>query len=213
VAPTVTIAAPAANATPILKSSVASSFSCSDGAAPPASGVASCVGTAANGANINTATVGPKTFSVTATDVAGNSTTVTTNYTVTYAMTLAPLKTPVNQGSAVPVQWALKDALGTPINSLATLLKMESVFNGPVPTGGCVASASGTKELLYSPATGATGGSNFRLVTGGYQFNWDTTTTSTAPTITGKGCYTVLLYLDERPDLTNPRMSTAVQLK
>jgi hypothetical protein len=214
VVPTVTITAPADSATPILKSSVASSFSCSDGTAPPASGVASCVGTVANGSNINTATVGPKTFTVTATDVAGNSTTVTKNYTVIYAMTLSPLKTPANQGSAVPIQWALKDALGNSISSLATMLKMESVFNSAVvPAGGCVASATGTKELLYSPATGAAGGSNFRLVTGGYQFNWDTTTTSTAPIVTGKGCYTVLIYLNDRPDLTNPRLTTPVQLK
>ena len=213
-APTVTITAPANNATPILKSTLASSFSCSDGTAPPASGVASCVGTVANGSNINTATVGPKTFTVTAKDVAGNTTAVTRDYTVIYAMTLSPLKTPANQGSAVPVQWALKDAQGNSINSLATMLKMESVFNSAVvPAGGCVASASGTKELLYSPATGAAGGSNFRLVTGGYQFNWDTTTTSTLPTITGKGCYTVLIYLNDRPDLTNPRITTPVQLK
>jgi len=124
------------------------------------------------------------------------------------------LKTPANQGSAVPIQWALKDALGNSISSLATMLKMESVFNSAVvPAGGCVASATGTKELLYSPATGAAGGSNFRLVTGGYQFNWDTTTTSTAPIVTGKGCYTVLIYLNDRPDLTNPRLTTPVQLK
>jgi len=82
-----------------------------------------------------------------------------------------------------------------------------------VPAGGCVASATGIREVLYSPATGATGGSNFRLVIGGYQFNWDTTTTTTAPIVTAKGCYTVLIYLDERPDLTNPRLSSAVQLK
>ena len=215
VAPTVTITAPANNATPILKSPLAASFTCSDGTVPPASGLATstCVGTVANGSNINTATVGPKTFTVTATDRAGNTATVTNNYTVIYAMTLQPLKTPANLGSAVPIQWALKDAQGNPINSLATMLKMESVFNGPVPAGGCVASATGTKELLYSPATGAAGGSDFRLVSGGYRFNWDTTTTSTAPIVTGKGCYTVLIYLNDRPDLTNPRITTPVQLK
>jgi hypothetical protein len=214
VAPTVTITAPANNATPILKSSLASNFSCSDGTAPPASGVASCVGTVANGSNINTATVGSKTFEVTATDRAGNTTTVTHNYTVIYAMTLQPLKTPATQGSAVPIQWALKDALGNPINSLATMLKMESVFNSAVvPAGGCVASATGTRELLYSPATGAAGGSDFRLVSGGYRFNWDSTTASKAPIVTGKGCYTMLIYLNDRPDLTSPRLTTPVQLK
>ena len=68
----------------------------------------------------------------------------------------------------MPVSWVLKDALGANISSLTTLVKMESVFNGAVPAGGCVASSVGTKALLYSPATGATGGSDFRLVSGGY---------------------------------------------
>jgi hypothetical protein len=47
---------------------------------------------------------------------------------------------------------------------------MESVFNGAVPAGGCVASSVGTKVNLYDPATGAKGGSDFRLVSGGYRF-------------------------------------------
>ena len=73
-----------------------------------------------------------------------------------------------------------------------------------------MASTTGTYETLYSPATGATGGSNFRTVSGGYQFNWDTTTASTAPIITGKGCYTVLITLN---DGSNAKMTNAVQLK
>jgi hypothetical protein len=131
-----------------------------------------------------------------------------------YTVILSQLKTPAQQGSAVPISWQLKDASGKLISSLSTLLKIESVFNGPAPANGpCVASASGTRETLFSLPNGATGSSSFRLVLSGYQFNWDTTTTSTAPTITGKGCYTALLYLNDRPDLTNPRMTSAVQLK
>ena len=87
---------------------------------------------------------------------------------------------------------------------------MESVFNGAVPQGGCVASVNGTYEKLYDPATGATGGSNFRLVSGGYQFNWDTTTASTTPIVTGKGCYTVLITLN---DGSISKKTNAVQLK
>jgi VCBS repeat-containing protein len=123
-----------------------------------------------------------------------------------YTLILAPMKSPANLGSAVPISWQLKNSAGTFINSLSTLLKMESVFNGPVPPGGCVASASGTTVTLYNPATGATGGSSFRLVSGGYQFNWDTTTA--VPT--GKGCYTILLTLN---DQSAPRKTTPVQLK
>jgi hypothetical protein len=83
---------------------------------------------------------------------------------------------------------------------------MESVFNGAAPAGGCVASSVGTKFTLYSPATGATGGSGFRLASGGYTINWDSSTANS----TGKGCYTVLLTLD---DGSAPRLTTAVQLK
>jgi len=46
---------------------------------------------------------------------------------------------------------------------------------------------SGAPHILGSAylaevSTGATGGSNFRTVSGGYQFNWDSTTAATAPT-------------------------------
>ena len=110
----------------------------------------------------------------------------------------------------MPVSWKLKDALGNDVVSLNTLSKMESVFNGAPPQGGCVASASGTKETLFNLPIGATGNSSFRLVSGGYQFNWDTTTTMTQPVVTGKGCYTLLIYL---ADPTSPKLTTPVQLK
>ena len=45
--------------------------------------IASCVGTVPNGAAIDTSTIGPHTFTVTATDVDGSTATVTTHYTVT----------------------------------------------------------------------------------------------------------------------------------
>ena len=133
--------------------------------------------------------------------------------TTKYQVVLSPLKTPAQQGSAVPIAWSLKDAAGKPVTSLSTLLKMESVYNGPVPAGGCVASASGARETLFSQPEGATGASSFRLVSGGFQFNWDTTTTTTAPTLTAKGCYTVLLHLDDRRDFSSPRLTSPVQLK
>lgn len=154
--------------------------------------------------------IGPHTFSVRATDYAGNVGLATRSFKVVYTFTLAPLKSPATLGSAVPINWALKDPQGNIVSSLSTLIKMESVFTGAAPAGGCVASVTGTKETLYSPATGATGGSNFRLVSGGYQFNWDTTTASTAPIVTGKGCYTVLITLN---DGSSPKKTNAVQLK
>jgi VCBS repeat-containing protein len=133
---------------------------------------------------------------------------------VDYAVAIDPLKSPAQQGSAVPIVWQLKDGSGTLISSLDTLLRMESVFNGSAPPGGCVSSESGTREALYSLPSGATGNSSFRFVESSrsYKFNWDTTTTTTPPVLTGKGCYTVLIYLKDR-GLSNPRRTTPVQLK
>jgi hypothetical protein len=207
VAPTITITRAANNANIILKTVMTSSYTCTD--PNPASGVASCIGTVANGSNIDTATVGAKPFTVTATDNAGNQSTATNNYLVIYNFVLSSVKNPANLGSAVPISWQLKDALGNTINSLSTLVKIESVFNGAAG-GGCSASATGTRETLYQLPSGATGGSDFRLVSGGYAFNWDSTTASSAPTITGKGCYTVLITLN---DGSAARLTTPVQLK
>jgi hypothetical protein len=59
---------------------IAASFSCAD--EPNGSGLASCNGTVPNGSPIDTATPGQKTFTVTATDKAGNSASLTRTYTV-----------------------------------------------------------------------------------------------------------------------------------
>jgi probable HAF family extracellular repeat protein len=76
--PTITITSPAANATYQLNASVGASYACVDSG----SGVASCQGTVANGSPINTSSTGTKSFTVTATDNAGNPATLTVTYTV-----------------------------------------------------------------------------------------------------------------------------------
>ena len=77
--PSVTIPSPSAGATYSAGQIVTASYSCAD--EPGGSGLASCVGTVANGSQINTS-LGTHSFSVTATDNAGNSTTVTRSYDV-----------------------------------------------------------------------------------------------------------------------------------
>jgi len=124
-----------------------------------------------------------------------------------YVITIDPLRTPANLGNGVTIDWQLRDAAGVSLVALSTLLKVESVFNGPAPpAGGCVASATGSRVTLYSFTTGPVGGSSFRLQGQGYRFSWDTTTAIP----TGAGCYTVLLTLS---DGSAPRMTTAVQLR
>ena len=79
--PTVTITRPVDGATYARGSSVIAEYACADEAG--GSGLDTCVGTVADGAAIDTATLGAKTFSVTATDEAGNDRTVSVGYTVT----------------------------------------------------------------------------------------------------------------------------------
>ena len=76
--PTIAVSAPAANATYQLNALIAANYACSDGGA----GVASCQGLVANGSPINTSSTGTKTFSVSATDTVGNSSTLNVTYTV-----------------------------------------------------------------------------------------------------------------------------------
>jgi hypothetical protein len=121
-----------------------------------------------------------------------NSASGTVNDAILWKFTLTPLKTPANLGSAVPIIWSLQDASGHAITSLNTLVRMDSVFNGPAPAGGCVASLNGASVNLFNPTSGATGNSSFRYVPP-FQFNWDTSTAKT----TGPGCYTVKITLND----------------
>jgi dehydratase len=80
--PAITINAPVKDQVIVRNAVVPASFSCNDGTGV---GVRSCVGTVANGAAINTSTLGAKTFSVTATDNEGKFGTATVSYTVVAA--------------------------------------------------------------------------------------------------------------------------------
>jgi predicted extracellular nuclease len=80
VAPTINIASPAAGAIYLQDEAVAASYSCSDN--PGGTGVASCIGTVPSGSNIDTSTPGSHTFTVMATDRAGNTASASVNYTV-----------------------------------------------------------------------------------------------------------------------------------
>jgi hypothetical protein len=79
VTPTVDLRSPADGATFGRGDRVLADFDCAD---EGGSGLASCVGTVADGQPVDTATLGQKSFTVTATDGAGNQTTVTHTYTV-----------------------------------------------------------------------------------------------------------------------------------
>jgi hypothetical protein len=81
-APTVTITAPAANATYQQGQVVDASYTCQDGAYGPGIAAGGCAGTVANGSPVDTASAGSHSFSVTATSGDGQQTSHTVSYTV-----------------------------------------------------------------------------------------------------------------------------------
>jgi hypothetical protein len=78
--PKASIVTPASGAKFVLGQSVAASYSCSDGSGGP--GIAACIGTAPNGAVIDTATLGTHVFTVIATSQDGQSGSASSTYTV-----------------------------------------------------------------------------------------------------------------------------------
>jgi hypothetical protein len=104
--PTVAISAPASGATYPQGAAVTASYTCAD----TLSGIASCVGSVASGAAVNTATAGTFTFTVTAIDKAGNATASSVNYTVTGGVTGgAPTITPTVVGTLGQNGWYTSD--------------------------------------------------------------------------------------------------------
>ncbi len=161
--PTVTITSPT-DGQPLVKGgSVAAAFSCADSGG---SGLASCTGTVANGSPLDTATVGQKTLTVTATDNAGNTTTVTRSYSVTYQFTgfvqpvdNQPTVNTVNAGRAIPVKFSLGGNQGL------------SIFAAGSPTVQTISCTTGTPTSEIETTVNA-GGSSLSYSSGNQQYNY-----------------------------------------
>ena len=111
VAPAIALAAPVNGATYTLNQVVSASYSCTD-----AVGVATCQGQVPTGAAIDTATVGPKTFTVTATDAAGNQSQEVRNYSVVLPAVSTCLGEPSRQILApINVDGSSRFARGLPV--------------------------------------------------------------------------------------------------
>lgn len=95
--PNVTLTTPPDGAVYTKGHSVTADFECSDSGG---SGLASCVGTAADGSAVDTSTLGSHEFTVTATDGAANTTVVTHSYTVEPKPDTTPPKTTIDKGPA-----------------------------------------------------------------------------------------------------------------
>jgi hypothetical protein len=183
-APTITISLPAAGASYVLGATVASNYSCAD--QPGLSGVSTCAGTVASGSNIDTSTVGPHTFTVNATDQAGNASSQTHTYYVNYSFSgfLEPvsLDRAFKLGSTIPIKWRLATASGGYITSLSAVTSLKVALDS-----NCDGTPDGTP---FTPD--AAGGTALRYDTteNQYIFNWKTTGLSAK-------CYEILLTLND----------------
>ena len=149
--PSITIVSPA-HAVYTLKQSVAANYSCADGG----SGIAKCTGTVAGGANLDTTSVGIKTFIVTASDAAGNTSTQSVTYTVSYQICLQYDPGQASPAGAVkPIRVKLCDRNLVDVGSATIALTATSV----TPSG-----------ALTSPGLNNPGGVFTFLSGGGYQF-------------------------------------------
>ncbi len=159
--PVITIGAPTAS-TYLLNASVATSYGCADESA-----VASCAGPAPSGAPLDTTSVGVHSFTVEATDTAGNAGSKTVVYTVAYDVRLIgdPSK-PVKAGSVIPIKLRLVDASGVNVSSAAVTLTAA----GLVPAGTPPAS-----NAVRSPGRANPGGVfRYDPTLRGYVFNLST---------------------------------------
>lgn len=127
--PTITINAPTAtNYT--LGQSVTANFNCDDAG----SGIASCTGTVANSAVIDTATVGTKTFTVIATDNSQNQSSQIVTYTVGYGIVALFDQTKAhNSGSNIPIKLRIVDANGADHSSQSIVITALRVEPGNLP--------------------------------------------------------------------------------
>jgi hypothetical protein len=142
--PSITITTPPLGSPYLLNQTVASSYACADGG----SGVKTCVGTVPNGSNIDTASVGTKSFSVNATDNVGNASSSSVNYGVTYkiCLTYNPAK-PVNSGATNPFTLQLCDANGVNVSSNAITL----TAIGVTPSEPLVSPSNPTNVFRFDP--------------------------------------------------------------
>jgi hypothetical protein len=162
--PTITISAPGASASYALDQAVTANFACADAG----SGIESCTGTTADGAALDTSTVGTKQITVTAVDAAGNTRAVTRTYEVIwnrYAGFFQPVdNAKVNlaqAGSAIPVKFSLGANYGLAIFA-SGYPKVQQV--------NC--STSAPTDVIEQTVTA--GGSSLTFENGQYVYIWKT---------------------------------------
>jgi hypothetical protein len=162
--PTITINSPTEGASYKLGGSVTAEYSCSDNASSGSD--LSCTGSVPNSSALDTRSVGPKTFTVTSTDKAGNTETKTVNYSVVYDFGKGsggsfgePVReTELNQlkaGAGVPVKFGLGGDFGLSIFAIGYPTSKKIACNTGLPVDPIEETAAITNSgLKYDAAAG-----------------------------------------------------------
>jgi hypothetical protein len=152
--PGVTLTTPANGATYAVGQAVPANYSCSDAM----SRVASCTGSVSSGSLLDTATGGSKSFTVTATDNAGNVKATTVSYTV--ADTSPPVITPSISGTLGNNGWYTSN-----VNLTWSVIDAESAFTQSGCGAVSITSDTSTTGTTFICSATSAGGSTSKSVT------------------------------------------------
>jgi outer membrane protein assembly factor BamB len=178
-APVISLTSPGATSY-TLNQSVAAAYSCTDGG----SGVATCAGSVASGASIDTHAVGSKSFTVSAADAVGNTTPpASASYSVSYGVCQSQIPQ-IKAGHTGTVTVNLCDASGATVSSAAITVTAAGVYSSA--TGTKVQSL--TNNFSYKQNNGYTeSGSTTGLAGGSYYVAF----TATGDPVTHQAQFTV----------------------
>jgi hypothetical protein len=171
-APTITLTTPAGGDSYVIDSTHAASYGCTDGG----SLVATCLGTVADGANVDTTAVGAHTFTVDSADNVGNA---SAQASATYAVVwpFDGFMAPVNNrdtsgnyvlnkskaGSAIPIKFTLGGDRG--LNILAS---------GSPTSGSIVCSSTASADAIEETVTAGASSLSYDSVSSTYVYVWKT---------------------------------------
>lgn len=143
--PSITITSPT-HTQYIVKQPVAANYSCADGG----SCVATCAGPLASGSNIDTSSVGTKTFTVNATDNVANSTSLAVNYDVTYRICLLYDPNQAGSGRAANITLQICDYNGANLSQKTIVLHATAVDGNPAKAKS-LGSVNPGNNFLFGP--------------------------------------------------------------
>jgi Tol biopolymer transport system component len=122
--PTITIATPQEGAVYVLGQTVLASYSCED--------ATSCTGAVASGALLDTSTVGPRTFTVSARDASGNVANTSRNYRVIYPFSDFAWPASPKAGDSVLFRFSLGGDRGPAVVTGATWSRVDCQNGAPL---------------------------------------------------------------------------------